>query len=1083
MNIIKIYKQIFFLTLLNILFAKDFGKNIVQYKNFEWYYVQTEHFDIYVSDSTGYHLNFLKKTSEDAYDKIQSLMNWKMKDRVSIIIYSSHNDFQQTNVIGMHMPEGVGGVTELLKNRVVIPFDGSYREFKHVIYHELVHAFINDCVYGGNLKNMIAGQIKVRIPLWMNEGLAEYIAHKWDTNSDMWIRDMVINGNQLPHINQLNGYWAYRGGQSVWNFITEKWGEESIAEIIRQIKRKGTISKGLQASISIDIEGLNEQWHKYLKQQYWKEIDNDHIEDISTRLTDHQKIKNHYNIAPSISPNGNEVALFSDKDGIMRLLIINSLDGKVIKEVIQGGRSSQFEELHILKPGITWSPYGNRLAVAVKSGKSDALVIINLDNDKKNIKRFDSLEGIFRPTWNPKNNLIAFIGNNGFASDIYIYDIDNDTLTNLTNDWFTDDHVSWDENGENLLFVSNRGDYLNPIDSKEPSDDDIFIYRINLEQYDIYQMNFQNQSMQRLTETDYDESYPFYSNKNNILGYISDKNGINNIYLKPDSEEQATPITNISTGITQLSWNMSTNQLIFTGFNNSGYDIFTMYNPINRITDNKNLVNANWKNKILDNQPLLKSKKEIDDSSSILNDKYKNFVFLDIDRFNNSTNQDSIFNKTINKNHDRMDASNTLKMFKYKTRYTLDYADVNYSYSSQAGSSGLVNIVFSDILGDYKIIINTEMEIRLKSSDYLLTYYNLSNKIDWKVRLYHFGQELYDWQVVEYNNGAYGEEYLPTIRYQTLGMNLEPSFPISRFQRLDFGLDFSEYSKQYLTWTTLYDYTEENDEDYKKRFFMPFLQYNYDNTLWQETYPVKGKRIYLKYMNSLLNKNLQSPSFYALTFDMRAYASMNNKLSTAIRLFGGQLGGPDVNRATFRVGGTTYLPFFNDKQQQSQYELYYDIHSSENQIYYNQYVMPIRGVPVGAKFGKNVLVMNTEFRLPFLMYYFPAIGFLGKINSVFFSDLGVVWNDNFPNISNSDSWDEDLDTINGYSLYQNYQESNNADDLIRVTQPEGWIWTFGFGPRFILLGMPWQIDFAWQYNPITNELSSRRWYVSIGLDF
>ena len=239
MNIIKIYKQLFFFVLLNILFTKDFGRNIVQYKDFSWHYVQTQHFDIYVSDSTGYHLNFLKETSEDAYNKIQSLMNWTMKDRISIIIYSSHNDFQQTNVIGTHMPEGVGGVTELLKNRVVIPFDGAYREFKHVIYHELVHAFINDCVYGGNLKNMIASQIKIRIPLWMNEGLAEYIANKWDTNSDMWIRDMVINGNQLPHINQLNGYWAYRGGQSIWNFITYKWGEESISEIIYQIKKSG----------------------------------------------------------------------------------------------------------------------------------------------------------------------------------------------------------------------------------------------------------------------------------------------------------------------------------------------------------------------------------------------------------------------------------------------------------------------------------------------------------------------------------------------------------------------------------------------------------------------------------------------------------------------------------------------------------------------------------------------------------------------------------------------------------------------------------------------------------------------------
>ena len=1062
-----------------MLFAKDFGRNIVQYKNFDWYYVQTEHFDIYVSDSTGYHLNFLKKTSEDAYKKIQTLMNWKMKDRVSIIIYSSHNDFQQTNVIGTHMPEGVGGVTELLKNRVVIPFDGSYREFKHVIYHELVHAFINDCVYGGNLKNMIASQIKVRIPLWMNEGLAEYIANKWDTNSDMWIRDMVINGNQLPHINQLNGYWAYRGGQSVWNFITEKWGEESIAEIIRQIKRKGTVSKGLKSAISLDIEGLNEQWHKYLKKEYWKEIDNDSIEDIATRLTDHQKMKNHYNIAPSISPNGNEIAIFSDIDGIMNLLLINSLDGKVIKKVIQGGRSSQFEELHILKPGMTWSPYGNRLAVAVKSGKSDALVIINLDNDDKNIKRFDSLQGIFRPTWNPKNNLIAFIGNNGFSSDIYIYDIDNDKLTNVTNDWFTDDHVSWDDNGENLLFVSNRGDYLQPTNDKEPTSEDIFIYDINLEQYDIYKMNYQNQLITRLTNTDYDEGYPFYSNTNGLLGYISDKNGINNIYLKSDITDEAIPITNISTGITQLSWNMSTDQLIFTGFNNSGYDIFTMYNPVKRINSNLDLVNANWKNKILENQILLNSNDEADEFRANYN-KYKNFVFLDIDQFNKSAKNDSSSQKTVNKNYDRMDASNTLKMFKYKTRYTLDYADVNYSYNSQRGSSGLVNIVFSDILGDYRIIVNTEMEIRLKSSDYLITYHNLSNRLDWKVGFYHFGQELYDWQLIE-SDGVYYDEYVPTIRYQTLGINFEPSLPISRFQRLDFGFDFSQYSKQFLTWTTMYDYTEDNDEDYEKQFFMPFIQYNYDNTLWQETYPVKGKRIYIRYMNSLLNKNLQSPSFYQFSFDMRAYSSMKNRMSTAIRLFGGHLGGTDVNRATFRVGGTTYLPFFSNEQQQAQYELYHDIYSSEDQIYYNQYVMPLRGVPIGTKFGHNVLLMNTEIRLPFLMYYFPAIGFLGKINAVLFSDLGVVWNNNFPEIGNASNWDNNFDIANGYSIYQNYQQ--DEEELIRVADSDGWIWTFGFGPRFILLGMPWQVDFAWQYNPITSELSSRRWYVSIGLDF
>jgi hypothetical protein len=87
-----------------------------------------------------------------------------LKHRVSIIIYNSHNDFQQTNVIGVYMREGIGGVTELYKNRVVIPFDGSNIEFKHVIHHELVHAFINDYIYGGSLKNRIQSSIRVGIP-------------------------------------------------------------------------------------------------------------------------------------------------------------------------------------------------------------------------------------------------------------------------------------------------------------------------------------------------------------------------------------------------------------------------------------------------------------------------------------------------------------------------------------------------------------------------------------------------------------------------------------------------------------------------------------------------------------------------------------------------------------------------------------------------------------------------------------------------------------------------------------------------------------------------------------------------------
>ena len=1072
---IKIKHIVLIFFTISFIFPNQFGKNIVQYNEFEWYYAQSDHFDIYVSDSTGYHIDFVEEHIEDAYNKIKSLLNWSLKDRISIIIYSSHNEFQQTNVISSHLPEGVGGVTELLKNRVVIPFDGSHREFKHVIYHELVHVFINDYVYGGNLKSMMANSIEVRIPLWMNEGLAEYIAEKWSTNSDMWMRDLVLNGKNLPHVNQLTGYWAYRGGQSVWKFITEKWGEESIAEIIAQIKNKGDVNKGVKAAISITVDELSEQWHQYLKKQYWPDINNkSNISEISFQLTDHLKLKNHYNIAPVVSPNGKEIALFSDRDGIINLYLMDATDGKFKKRIIRGERTLDVEEMHILKPGITWSPDGNQLAVAVKSGKSDAIIFFNLDTNKKEIKRFD-IKGIFRPTWHPKKNVIAFIGNNGFSSDIYIYDIDNDNLVNYTNDWFSDDQVSWDSIGENLYFISNRG--LHTQINRFQEINDSITKNIDIEQYDIYSININSNEVIRHTNTDYSESYPHYSNNDKILAYISDKNGINNIYLQQDSYDEAIPITNILTGITQLSWNIETDQMIFTGFNNSGYDTFTIYNPKKYLDSSIDLIDANWLNHTLTIDNTIEE--EVFDYSIINNSDYSNYDFTQINSKRNNNkdknNKQNVFDDDLKK----FDSTKPLQILKYKTRFTLDYANVDYGYNSVRGSTGLVNILFSDILGNHKILINTEMQIKIKSSDYLIKYYNLSKRTDWRYTFYHYGQEYYDFQEVEMSNGQMVTDLFPTIRYQYLGLSIDPSFAINKFQRFNYGFDLRSNSKQEIFWDTYYDNYEEADKDYFKVFLVPSLEYTFDNTLWRETYPVEGRRISVKYLNSVLGKSNSSLNFNSFVFDFRHYKTITNGVSTAFRFYGGSFSGKDATESVrFRVGGTSYLPFFNN----ATYSHAYDVHSFD-QVYYDTYVMPLRGVPIGTKYGRNVLLMNAELRLPFLMYYFPWMGLLGKINGVLFSDLAVIWNENqnFPVIDNADSWDN-IDDFDGYKIYPNNNDPNLSQQD-RLINPLGWVWTFGIGPRFILFGMPWQGDMAWQYNPVSKQMSTARWYLSIGLDF
>jgi len=127
---------------------ENFGQNKVQYRKFDWYFIQSKHFDIYFYPEEYYLAEFTASAAESAYTSISRDFHYDIVNRVPIIVYQSHNDWQQTNVVSEYLEEGVGGVTELFKNRVVVPFEGSYKLFRHVIHHELVHAVLNDMFYG-----------------------------------------------------------------------------------------------------------------------------------------------------------------------------------------------------------------------------------------------------------------------------------------------------------------------------------------------------------------------------------------------------------------------------------------------------------------------------------------------------------------------------------------------------------------------------------------------------------------------------------------------------------------------------------------------------------------------------------------------------------------------------------------------------------------------------------------------------------------------------------------------------------------------------------------------------------------------
>src|SRR6267143_4193458 len=223
--------------------AQYFGQNKVQYRSFNFQTIQTEHFDIYYyPDERGGALD-AARMAERAYARLSRILHHQFQSRKPIILYASQSDFQQTNVVDAS-GEGLGGVTEFFKHRMVLPFTGSYAELEHVLGHEMVHQFQYDVFSRGRIGAGVQTLINVNPPLWFMEGMAEYLSlGPIDNHTAMWLRDASLEGH-LPTIEQLTydpRIFPYYFGHALWAYIGERWGDEVIGEILQT-----TVTAGIE---------------------------------------------------------------------------------------------------------------------------------------------------------------------------------------------------------------------------------------------------------------------------------------------------------------------------------------------------------------------------------------------------------------------------------------------------------------------------------------------------------------------------------------------------------------------------------------------------------------------------------------------------------------------------------------------------------------------------------------------------------------------------------------------------------------------------------------------------------------------
>jgi len=1024
--------------------ATVFGKNKVQYRDFDWYYIQSSHFDVYFTKGGDYLGEFTADIAESSYEAISKSFRYQIVNRIPIVVYNSHNDFQQTNVITEYLEEGIGGVTELFKNRVVLPFEGDYGKFRHVIHHELVHAVINDMFYGGSLQSIITNNITLQLPMWFNEGLAEYEAMHWETNSDMYLRDATIHEN-LPPLNYLDGYAAYRGGQSFWYYIATKYGDQKIGEILMRIKSMRGVDQGFRSAVGLNLEELSDRWQKEMKVLYWPDISKrEDPADYATRLTDHSKDGGFYNTSPTISPQGDRIAFITNRDDYFDVFIMNAIDGSTAEKLVKGQRTADFEELHLLTPGMAWSPDGKRLALAAKSGEQDAVFVIDVNTGKEEKFEF-GLDGIFSIDWSPTADKLAFIGNKKEQSDVYLYDMTTRELTNLTDDIFSDADPAWSPDGKSIYFSSDRRNYV----GHSGITSSFRMQNYNARYHDIYNIDVASQVIKRITVFPHsDQTSPAVAPDGKHLLFISDMNGINNIYVKDLERDSVYPITNSLNGVYQLSLSQDGNKVAFSSLVNGGFDIFLMRTPLQRDLKVAQLEPTEFlkRSTALPHPPEpAKTKKDTlvaadnviiktdtEDSTEVNEEKtridFRNYVFGEAFGNKLEKNTDTLRPITVSNN---LDSSGHYIVNKYKLSFSPDIVYGNAGYNTFYGVQGSTLMAFSDMLGNHQIYLLTNLLFDLRNSDYAMAYYYLPKRIDYGIEAYHSARFLYLQNETAVTESLY--------RFQNYGALVSASLPIDKFNRYEFGLSWINVSRDNLD--------DPNTPSQQRSVLLPSINYIHDTILWGMIAPANGERYNFGLMASPKLGD-QSLGFYAVSGDYRRYYKVWRNYTFAVRLAGGGSFGEDPQK--FIVGGVDNWinrQFHNDR---------IPIDNAEDYVFLTAGI-PLRGYDYAAEEGSKYALMNMEFRFPLFGYLSagPIPIFFQTLTGTLFLDVGSAWNG-----SSFKGFDRNADG----NVYMR--------DILAGT---------GYGVRMVFLGFLLKMDVAWSFD--FQQVSVPKYYLSLGADF
>jgi hypothetical protein len=1057
--------------------VEQFGQNRIQYKIFEWRYFSSENFEIYYYENGADIAREAAKFLEDEFERLTDVIGYSPYTKTRIFLYNSSTDLKQSNVGVNENNFSVGGQTDFVKPQVEVAYPGQMNEFKYELVFKISQMLINDMMFGGSLSDMFQSSYLLTLPDWFIDGAASYIAYGWDVNLDDFMRDHFISENPRK-LNKYTGEEAKMIGHSVWNFIAEKYGQSQIANILNLTRIIRNEEKSISNTLGMSFKNFVGEWLSF-----YNEISNYVLDSYSPPGKDKLLIKNRRNVYYNklrISPDGNYLAYTENKRGKIRVRL-RSLTTKKTKNVYTGGYKVINQEIDFDLPLISWIDNSNLAIISTKFGKN-FIWFYNINSKNKQKKELTRLNNIRDFDVSASGNLAIVSADIEGQNDIFLISLRRNSIKRLTNDKYDDINPQFIPGTSAVIFSSNR-----PDDSLRVRRD-IDIEKLNsIFNLYIYDIDTTKNVLYKVTNTLSNNTNPIPVSETEYY-YLSDQQGISNIYKFDINRKIYTQISNFRTSINEYDIGPNKQGLIATMLDDLNTNVYYFpefnfnKNQFTPQTRRQEIISAKYvAEKIRQRRESLKD--SLNQVKTTEQNRIKNLIQQRREQLQEKDREDQAadelpqsdeFIDTDNYVFDREVVEESKKQESFLSQYRKFRRESEilgpYDYETLFSANNIVTSFVIDPLLGFGIQLETQMNDLLENHRFyggvLATTDLRSGKL--------FGEYQYLKYTIDFNarydrKSLYRSSGQSSQKYTLDRFELGASLPLNVTSRISIK-PFYAFTKYYEL-DPLYLVTPPPTVVTASTIHYGGFktEFTYDNSITTGLNLLEGTRGKIGYMlyQGLNNEDKSFGNFY---IDFRNYQKIHRQFVLATRLYYGRFFGPNPQK--YLLGGVNNW-LFNSSNITGENDPLVNIplRDNTNQLFM-EFLTPLRGFDYNTFNGNNALLANVELRLPIIRYIVQGpitSNLLRNLLLVGFYDIGSAWTGKSP-FATENSVNTELIRNEGSPFQAKIQNFKNP-----------WLSSYGFGIRTVLLGYYMKFDMAY---PIEDyEVLSPRFYVSLGYDF